>query len=43
MDDEGAIEISKGQWKNLRTFYLTYNYISNRGFKHIRLANYPKL
>jgi hypothetical protein len=43
MDDEGAIEIAKGQWKQLKILNLSYNYISNRGLKHIRYAKYPKL
>jgi hypothetical protein len=40
MDDEGAIEIAKGRWKKLKILYLNFNYISNRGLKHLRSANY---
>jgi hypothetical protein len=43
MDDEGAIEIAKGQWKQLKILNLSSNYISNRGFKHLKSANYQQL
>jgi hypothetical protein len=43
MDDEGAIEIAKGQWKQLNSLNLSSNYISNRGLKHFRSANYQQL
>jgi hypothetical protein len=43
LDDECAIELSKGKWKRLAILYICGNEIGNRGLRQIRFGNWPKL